>query len=111
MSGFKEMVAEDNSKVFLNKAEFAEEHDLNGTVCTCILQDESVVNGLSIGDGITQTYPGLYGSRLLVNVKTDDLPEVPVNGQTFTVDEKLYLVESCANDMGMLTIQLVANDR
>ena len=108
---FKEQVASDNSNVFLNMAEFAETHDLNGTECDCILQDESVVNGLSVGDGITQTYPGLYGSRLLVNVKTDDLPEVPVNGQTFTVDDKLYLVESCANDMGMLTIQLVANDR
>lgn len=46
-----------------------------------------------------------------MNVKTEDLPEVPVEGQTFYVDDKLYMVESSANDMGMLTIQLVANDR
>ena len=47
----------------------------------------------------------------MVNVKTEDLPEVPVEGQSFYVDDKLYMVESSANDMGMLTIQLVANDR
>ena len=39
MSGFKDMVAADNEKVFLNLDEFAEEHDLNGTTCKCILQD------------------------------------------------------------------------
>ena len=46
-----------------------------------------------------------------VNCKKSDLPEVPVTDQVFTIDGKVYLVESCADDMGMLTIQLVANDR
>ena len=40
-----------------------------------------------------------------------DLPELPVYGQLFGIDDKQYLVESCADDMGVLTIQLVANDR
>ena len=108
---FKDLVASDNSNVFLNMAEFAETHDLNGTECTCILQDESVVEEVLTADRFSQSYGGLYGSRILVNVKTEDLPEVPVEGQTFYVDDKLYMVESSANDMGMLTIQLVANDR
>ena len=111
MSGFKEMVAADNSKVFLNLDEFAETHNLNGTECTCILQDVSVAEGLTIDEELGQTYAGLYGSRVLVNVKTKDLPEIPVSGQVFRVDRKLYMVESSAEDMGMLTIQLVANDR
>lgn len=111
MSGFKDMVAADRDKVFLNLDEYAEEHNLNGTDCNCILQDESVAEELQTADNFSQTYAGLYGSRILVNVKTEDLPEVPVEGQSFYVDNKLYLVESSANDMGMLTIQLVANDR
>ena len=111
MIGFKEMVAADNSNVFLNMNEFAEEHDLNGTKCICILQDVSVAEELTIDEELGQTYAGLYGSRVLVNVKTEDLPEIPVSGQVFRVDKKLYMVESCAEDMGMLTIQLVANDR
>ena len=105
------MVAADCSEVFINVDEFAEEHNLHGTVCKAILQDISVAEELSTGGGVTQTYPGMYGSRLLVNVKTDDLPEVPRYGQIFRVDDKIYLVENCANDMGILTIQLVANDR
>lgn len=108
---FKDMVAQDINQVFLNLTEFADPHNLNGTECIAILQDISVAEGLSTGGGVTQTYPGLYGSRLQVNCKKADLPEVPVFGQTFTIDDKLYLVESCADDMGMLTIQLVANDR
>jgi len=111
MSGFKDMVAADRDSVFLNMEEFAEEHDLNGKKCNCILQDESVVEEVLTADRFSQTYGGLYGSRVLVNVKTEDLPEIPVEGQTFYVDKKLYMVESSANDMGMLTIQLVANDR
>ena len=111
MSGFKDMVAGDIEKVFLNPDEFAEEHNLNGTKCKCILQDVSVAEDLSIDEQMSQSYQGLYGSRLLVNCKTADLPEVPVTDQSFHVDGKLYIVESCANDMGMLTIQMIANDR
>lgn len=111
MKTFKEQVAADNSAAFLNILEFAEEHDLNGTACIAILQDLSVAEGLSTGTGASQTYPGVYGSRLQVNCLTDALPEVPVYGQVFFVDDKQYLVESCANDMGVLTIQLEANDR
>lgn len=111
MSGFKDMVASDIESVFLNQDEFAEDHNLNGTVCKCILQDVSVMEDLSIDKQMSQSYPGLYGSRLLINCKTTDLPEVPVTDQRFRVDGELYVVESCDNDMGMLTIQLVANER
>lgn len=111
MSAFKDQVTADNTAVFMNAAEFAELHNLNGTDCVAILQDISVAESLSTGAGTTQTYPGIYGSRMQVNCKKSDLPEMPVTDQVFTVDGKLYLVESSANDMGMLTIQLVANDR
>lgn len=111
MSGFKNMVARDIENVFLNLDEFAEEHNLNGTTCKCILQDFSVAEDLSIDEQMSQSYPGLYGRRLLVNCKTAALPEVPVTDQNFRVDGKLYIVESCDNAMGMLTIQLIANDR
>lgn len=111
MSGFGDMVADDIDGVFLNQDEFAELHNLNGTECMAIVQDVSNGNGLSIGDGITQTYPIIYGNKKQVNCKKSDLPEVPVNGQAFYLDEKLYLVDTCTDDMGMLTINLIANDR
>ena len=76
-----------------------------------IVQDISVAQSLSVQAGKDDYYPGLYGSQLQVNCLKADLPEVPVYGMRFYLDEKMYEVESVGDDMGILTIQLVANDR
>lgn len=104
---FKEQIAVDNAAVFLNEMEFAELHDLNGTECKAIVQDISV----SVQVGKDDYYPGLYGSQMQVNCLKADLQEVPVYGMRFYLDDKMYEVESVGDDMGILTIQLVANDR
>ena len=111
MKTFKEQIAADNAAVFINELEFADTHNLNGTDCQAIVQDISVAEELSTGSGVEQHYPGVYGSRVQVNCLKSDLPEVPVYGQAFRVDGKLYDVESCADDMGILTIQLIGNMR
>ncbi len=112
MSTFKDQVEKDNANVFLNLEEFGETHELNGIPCTCILQGDTVQQTLSIGDGINKTYPTIYGADITVNVKKADLEgEIPVYGQLFHMDDDTYLVESVKEDMGMLTIGLVANDR
>ncbi len=112
MSTFKDQIEKDNSNVFLNLDEFGETHELNGIPCACILQGDTIQQTLSIGDGINKTYPTIYGADITVNVRKVDLgEETPVYGQLFRVDEDTYLVESVKEDMGMLTIGLVANDR
>lgn len=111
MRTFKEQIAADNAAVFINELEFADTHNLNGTDCKAIVQDISVAEELSTGSGVEQNYPGIYGIRVQVNCLKSDLPEVPVYGQAFRVDGKLYDVESCADDMGILTIQLIGNMR
>ncbi len=107
----KDQIEKDNEAVFLDMDDFGEMHELNGDSCKCILQGDSVVQELSIGAGERNTYPIVYGADLTVNVQTKDLYEVPVYGQTFKVDDTCYLVDSVKEDMGMLTIGLVANDR
>ena len=112
MISFKEQVEKDNGDTFLNLSEFGEEHELNGTLCTCILQGDTIQQVLSIGEGISKNYPTIYGADLTVNVKASDLEEeTPVYGQLFTVDEEIYIVQSVKEDMGMLTIGLVENER
>lgn len=112
MSTFKEQIEKDNEEVFLNLEEFGDIHRLNGMECPCILQGDSVQQTLSIGNGINKTYPSIYGADITVNVRSVDLgDEVPVYGQLFEVDDDQYLVESVKEDMGMLTIGLVANNR
>lgn len=106
MRTLKEQIALDISH-FLNVNEFADEHDLNGTTCICVIQSvkaqddysESVYNAELVKD------------YLQVDCRESDLPEVPTFGQAFTVDGELYLVASVAQNMGMVTIKLEANDR
>ena len=119
MISFKEQVEKDNGGTFLNLSEFGEEHRLNDTLCTCILQGDTIQQALSIGDGTCgdrfqheRSDRAIYGADLTVNVKASDLEEeTPVYGQLFTVDEEIYIVQSVKEDMGMLTIGLVANER
>ena len=105
MTPFKEQIAADNAAVFINDMEFAEVHNLNG------VQDISVAQALTIQQGKDDYFPGIYGSQLQVNCLKADLPEVPVYGMRFYLDDKMYEVESVGDDMGILTIQLTANDR
>ncbi len=109
--GFKDIIAADNAAVFINANEFAELHNLNGFECLAIVQDVSTAEKLSIGLGADNSYPGLYGRRVLVNCRAEDLPDIPVYGMAFELDRQLYTVEACDNDMGLLTIQLVGNER
>lgn len=112
MTPFEEQIALDNAAVFINEMEFAQQHLLNGVECNAIVQDISVAESLSTGSADSDTYPGLYGKRLQVNVLVSALPEgPPVYGRVFTLDGEEYLVESCADDMGVLTIQLIENSK
>lgn len=95
-------------RVFLDLEDFADIHDVNGVKCRAVVQDISIADDLTGGSGV---HLGLYGTLLEVNCSTRDLPEIPVYGQTFRVDGKLYVVESVTEAMGMLTIKLEANDR
>lgn len=108
---FKDIIAADNAKVFINGNEFADAHNLNGVECLAVVQDVSTAEKLSIGLNADNAYPGLYGSRVMVTCKAADLPSIPVFGMAFELDGQLYTVEACDEDMGLLTIQLIGNER
>ena len=107
---FKDSVLKDNLKVFLNLDEFADVHEINGASCKAILQDITIVDE-DVAERNRIAYSGVYGQRMLINVQKSDLPEIPVSGNLMIIDENSYMVESVADDMGMLTIQLVTNER
>lgn len=112
MTPFEAQIALDNAAVFLNNMEFAQKHTLDGVECDAIVQNISVAESLSTGNADNDTYPGVYGKRVQVNVLASDLPDgPPVYGRVFDLDGEEYLVESCADDMGILTIQLIENER
>ena len=108
MSAFKDIIAADIDDVFLDTEEFAEEHDLNGTRCLC------VVEGVTAREGFQQSekyegYDVVHGATNVVHVKKADLGEMPVDGEIFKLDGEIFYVNSCAENMGMLAISLRAN--
>ena len=105
MMGFKEQVADDLTRVFLNPAEFAEEHDLNGIVCLCVVEkshtEEKYLRGATY-----DAYEGIHGASVTVHVEARLLLEIPVEGMRFDFDGEVMLVDSCAHEAGLLSIVL-----
>lgn len=106
--GFREQLQADIDAVFLNDSEFAEMHQLDNVECLAVVSNDTTAkNSRTLGG--PRTTDGLHGDYATVAVKKSDLPRVPVQGNNFKLDGKLYKVASCTEDMGMLNITLVAN--
>ena len=108
MSAFKDAVAADMDAVFLNMDEFAEEHDLNGTVCTCIVESPTRRERFQL-DKNHEGYGVVHGAVAIVHAKKSDVGEVPAEGERFDLDGEIHYVASCVEHMGMLSIELRAN--
>ena len=108
MSAFKDMVEADMDAVFLNLDEFAEEHNLNGADCVCILESPTSMGQLQQGKDY-EGYDVVHRTVITIHVKKSDLGEMPVEDQDFTLDGELFQVESCVEHKGMLTLSLRAN--
>ena len=109
MNTFKKDLTEDLRDVFFNVDEFAEEHDLNGTVCLCVLEkprtEEKYIRGATY-----DTYEGIHGASVTVHVESRLLLEIPVEGMRFDLDGEVMLVDSCTHEAGLLSIVLKGHD-
>lgn len=105
MSGFKEQVEADIADVFIDMDEFADEHDINGTVVNAVFQ------GLDTEEYLTrpqyaQNLEGITGQTFVLHVKKSDLPDTIVAQNVIYVDGEPYRVNQTTDDMGMLTMIL-----
>lgn len=102
----KDVMAADNSAVFINADEFAEIHDFDGVGILAVVDSDE----LSVrSNRQTDRYDGLYKGTMKVYVRRDDLGYRPEYGQALRLDNVLYLVAECYEDHGMLTVLLEAN--
>ena len=105
--GFKDFVQNDIEKVFINSNEFAAVHNLNGTQCHAVAEGLTDKQHVEI---MGQDVDGLIYDTIVVHVDKRDLPEVPEYGQIFRFNGRIMLVQSCEDDMGMLSIVLRGNN-
>ncbi len=107
MSDFKDMVAADHA-IWINPDEFADSHNLNGTVCNAVVSgpksQEKSYTGMAF-----EGYAGVFGSAVTVVFRTSDLPKPPFNGQRFDLDGEIYKGKDAVDTLGLLTIHLVGD--
>lgn len=96
--------------IFLNLDEFADVHNLNGTECNAVIQaptarESFMTSGSHIADD------GISGMSVFVHCRSEDLPELPHQGNVFMLDSEPYVVHQCVEEDGMASIELRAETR
>lgn len=106
---FRDFLEGDIDKVFLNADEFAEEHDLNGTIAKAVVQAPTAKESfMSNGSHATDS---LQGVSVFVHCKLKDIPEIPAHGNVFRLDGDIYVVNSAVEEDGLVSIELRAESR
>lgn len=104
---FKDCIAADVTGVFLNPAEFAEPHTINGRVMTVqIDENELLERDKSKVMGTSQS--GTYKARRLIFVDKAEFGPRPAQGVILELDGREFQVSDCTEEAGMLAIELGA---
>lgn len=103
---FKECIAADVSNVFLNRLEFADTHAVDGREMTILIDDNELMERDQYRAGTHQD--GTYISRRLVYVSKEEFGPRPAQGRQIRLDGRLFRVEDCTEEAGLLAIELKA---
>lgn len=103
MSAFKEMVARDLDAVFLNVAEFAELHMVEGKEIPVVMDDDRLTT-LKKGQIL-----GLVEADMLLMGKVSDFPADMEPGRLLNVDGRELIVSKSSRDMGLIEAALRQN--
>ena len=106
MTGFKEQVRKDVKDVFINFAEFAGSHNLNGKDTLCVISRD-LTDELPLGQ---RNLEGVFLNNLTIYVEDLDMQPRPVEGEMMRVDGSLHLVKSVSDEMGVYVIICEANE-
>lgn len=107
---FKEQMQQDVA-MFINADEFAEPHNLNGTICDVVLEGLTTQEQFTkAAVNFTADFDGINGKTLILHCTTSDLPEVPKKGIIFELDGETYRVKDSVDDMGLATITLECDE-
>lgn len=103
---FKELLRQDVRNVFLNPAEFGEEHTVNGRRMMIIIDD----NELTEREKRMQSHmDGIYRKQTLIYVSALDYGPLPGVGKPITIDGVTFIVTDSLNEGGVYSLHLEAN--
>ena len=103
MSGFKDMVAEDRSRVFLDLDFFGQPAKIEGKTISIMLDDDTLQE-LQSGQDLA-----VAESATLFYARSEDLPPRRSPGQSLNVNGRISTIDKWTEEMGMATIVLREN--
>lgn len=107
---FKEQIALDNQKVFMNFDEFGEMHTINSNEMLCIVDNNEMIDREKRYQYKRSLYAdGVYIKELLIYVREEDFGPLPAVGRLITFDKKSYLISDAINEDGIYSLSLEAN--
>ena len=106
-TGFKDMVQQDIRNAFLNPEEFGERHTVDGKEMDVIIDGNELVRREAKYMTMAE---GLHTKQLLIYVSGEEFGELPLIGRLLKLDRKYYVVTDVADEGGMYSISLEANE-
>lgn len=103
---FKELLRQDVKTVFINPAEFGEEHIVNGKPMQIIIDD----NELTEREKRIQNHTdGMYSKQTLIYVSALDFGPLPGVGKPIKIDGATFIISDSMNEGGVYSLHLEAN--
>lgn len=107
---FKEQIAKDTRKVFMNIDEFGEIHNVNGKDMTVLVDNNELVDREKRYQYRHSLYAdGVYLKEVLIYVHAEDFGPLPAVGRSISFDNKIYIVSDAINEDGIYSLTLEAN--
>lgn len=103
----KDRIPKDNHRVFTNQKHFADQHTWNGIPFVCTTDEESALKRKN--NNVNDVSWDNNTREIMVYVPTESLPGRAEPNEFVLFDNRQMKVLQVNEDMGMLTIVLVAN--
>lgn len=103
---FKELLRQDVKTVFLNPAEFGEEHTVNGKRMQIIIDDNELTEREK---RMKSNMDGIYKKQTLIYVSALDYGPLPGIGKLVKIDGVTFIVTDSINEGGVYSLHLEAN--
>lgn len=104
--GFKELLRQDVKKVFIDPAEFGEEHTVNGKRMQIIIDDNELTEREK---RMKSNMDGIYKKQTLIYVSALDYGPLPGIGKPVKIDGATFIVTDSLNEGGVYSLHLEAN--
>ena len=103
---FKDQIKQDLSDVFLNLAEFADLHRIEGKEVPVVIDSDIMAKLSKIGDNRIH---GMDEADMVIMGKASDLPENLDPGRLLNLDGREVIVVTTTSEMGLVQIAVRQN--